>query len=155
VLPAEETRTSSLLAFGQVSIRARPVSATLVAPRTLAGRDVQPLVVPPSDVGQPLPVSFEDALSTLQSFARMFAEPDGAFVWTGDAPRWQLDGVLYDRHDHVLSIDLKGSCPQAEWELLLNVFGWPRVPLMLEWHSAGLFLSAEEFRRLAEMPPGL
>jgi hypothetical protein len=52
-------------------------------------------------------VSFEQASSALDTLDRLFLEPDGSFVWTGetvaDSPeaapprRWQLDGEVYDR----------------------------------------------------------
>ncbi len=47
----------------------------------------------------------------LADLPRMFIEPDGSFVWVGqdEAENWQLDGVIYDRHDRVIHV----QCPDG------------------------------------------
>jgi hypothetical protein len=109
------------------------------------------LAVPRESLSQPLAISFDEALERLARLPRMFVEPDGSFVWTspaGDRP-WQVDGNLFEREGRVLLVDLKGSCPPAEFDRLLEGFGWPDEPVMLGLVRAAVFLDEPTFRRHA------
>lgn len=77
-------------------------------------------------------ISFEQAITDLELLPRMFVELDGSFVWSGEfeAQRWQIDGMIYDRGEHVLRVELKGNAPRQAWEQLLSIFGWPNQPLL-------------------------
>ena len=67
----------------------------------------------------PFPATFEAAAAALARLDRMFFEPDGAFVWVAEGePRWQVDGVLYDRDGRLLYVELKGRCPEDKFDLL-------------------------------------
>jgi hypothetical protein len=81
----------------------------------------------------------------------MYAEPDGSFVWTG--PRagawWQVDGNASEREGRVLLVDLKGSCPQIEFDRLLGSFGWPRQEFVVQLVRPAVFLDEQTFRRHA------
>src|SRR3954451_8972596 len=86
-----------------------------------------------ADSGGPLGVSFDAASSTLAELPRMFIEPDGSFVWrdeTKAGESWQVDGNLIDRGDVLAYLEIRGSCPQAELELLLGAVGWPKASLV-------------------------
>lgn len=116
------------------------------------GRGVWPtLAFPRESLGQPLSVGFDEALERLGGLPRLYAEPDGSFVWTSPAEdrRWQLDGNLFERGGRVLLVDLKGSCPADEFDRVLAACGWPAESLMFELVRAGVFLDEETFRRHA------
>lgn len=99
---------------------------------------------------QPFAVSFEQAVDTLGTLPRMFIEPDGSFVWVGDTPKpWQVDGVLYDRDDKLLYVEVKGSCPAQQFDQLLSALGWPATPLLFQLTQAAVFVDDAEFRRWA------
>jgi hypothetical protein len=109
------------------------------------------LVVPHEQLAVPMAVGFDDALARLAGLARMYAEPDGSFVWA--SPReglsWQVDGNLFDKDGRVLLADMKGSCPPVEFDLLLRCFGWPEQKLMMQLVRPAVFLEEHIFRRHA------
>lgn len=109
------------------------------------------LDVPRESLGRPLAAGFDEALARLAALPRLYAEPDGSFVWTSPAAErpWQVDGNLFERDGRVLLVDLKGSCPAADFDLLLAAFGWPSEPVMFELVRAGVFLDEPAFRRHA------
>jgi hypothetical protein len=94
---------------------------------------------------------FDEALSRLETLERMYAEPDGSFVWT--SPReglsWQVDGNAFERDGRVLLVDLRGSCPPAAFDRLLAAFGWPTQPLVMQLVRSAVFVDEETFRRHA------
>ena len=98
---------------------------------------------------------FDDALADLAELERMYAEPDGSFVWTSSrssdagAAWWQVDGNACEKDGRVLLVDLKGSCPPAEFDRLLAAFGWPAQPMMMLLVRSAVFLGEEAFRRHA------
>ena len=84
------------------------------------------------------------------------AEPDGSFVWAcsrsaepADTGFWQVDGNAAERDGRLLLVDLKGSCPAAEFDRLLEAFGWPEQPVMMQLVRAAAFLDEATFRRHA------
>ena len=109
------------------------------------------LSVPRPLPSAPMAVGFDDALARLAAIERLYAEPDGAIVWTSprEGLRWQVDGNLFERDGRVLLVDLKGSCPPAAFDRLLAAFDWPRQGVMMELVQAGVFLDEETFRRHA------
>lgn len=119
------------------------------------------LAVPKPALAAAMAVGFDDALASLSGLERMYAEPDGSFVWTssrsgvagrsGDAGAawWQVDGNAFEKDGRVLLVDLKGSCPPAEFDRLLAAFGWPAQPVMLQLVRSAVFLGEEAFRRHA------
>lgn len=115
------------------------------------GRLVQTLKVPHESLAAPLGVSFEAAAQSLEQLPRMFFEPDGSFVWTSgqDEPAWQVDGNLFDRDGRLLFVDLKGTCPVARFEDLLNACGWPATPVMVQLVRQAIFLDEQVFRQFA------
>ena len=99
----------------------------------------------------PLAIGFDDAFARLGRLERMYAEPDGSFVWT--SPReglsWQVDGNAFEKAGRVLLVDLKGSCPPGEFDRLLAAFGWPEQAVMMQLVRAAVFLDEPTFRRHA------
>jgi hypothetical protein len=104
-----------------------------------------------------LSVSFDDASRRLARLPRMYLEPDGSFVWTGTAESgtaWQLDGNLIDRGLQLDYVELKGTCPPAQFDEMLTALGWPAAPLLFQLPQRGVFLEEAQFRRLAESEGG-
>lgn len=104
-----------------------------------------------ADLGKTFNRTFEDVLDELAKLPRMFVELDGSFVWVSSPgePAWQLDGMLYDRDERLLYIELKGTCPNARLDQLLAIVGWPQTPVMFQLLREAVFLSEADFRRHA------
>jgi hypothetical protein len=98
-----------------------------------------------------LPVSFEQALGALKRLRRLDAEPDGCFVIAGDedGARWQVDGHLFDFNDRLHRVELRGQCPPASFDALLQCFGWPNQPLAFELVQDGVAIDEAAFRNWA------
>jgi hypothetical protein len=128
-----------------------------VTDRRLGGVHADPwgtwptIVVPHEQLAVPLAINFDEAFARLARLDRMFAEPDGSFVWT--SPReglwWQVDGNAFEKDGRVLFVDLKGSCPPREFDRLLGAFGWPGEAMMMQLVRSAVFLDEETFRRHA------
>lgn len=111
----------------------------------------QSLVPASNDLGAAFSCTFEDVGKALAELPRMFIEPDGSFVWVSSSgePAWQLDGMLFDRDERLLYVELKGSCTVEPLDRLLACVGWPRTPVMFQLLREAVFLSEAEFRRYA------
>jgi len=138
----------------QFHITIHPRGKLVSAGETCAveGRRVRTLHVPREAFGEPMAVSFEQARAALERLPRIYVEPDGSLVWvssSNESDRWQLDGVLYDRADHLWFVDLSGSCPPASLDAFLQCLGWPEMPVMFQLTRQALFLDEAEFRGFA------
>jgi len=69
--------------------------------------------------GGDLGTDFDTVCASLAAIDRVHMELDGSFVWGG--PGWQIDSMIYDRNETLRYVDLKGSCPKAIWDALLNM----------------------------------
>jgi hypothetical protein len=100
--------------------------------------------------------SFDAALDALARLPRMFIEPDGSFVWTGTegSDPWQVDGNLIDRGDALAYVELKGRCPESQFNQLLAACGWPACPLACQLPRRGATLAESAFRSLAATEQG-
>ena len=139
-----------LYAF-DVTVHALPAEARAAGRYRDTRGDWPVLEVPRTALATPLAAGFDDVIDRLAAIDRMYAEPDGSFVWT--SPRaglwWQVDGNLADRNGRVLLVDLRGSCPPAEFDQLLAALGWPGAALMFQLVRPAVFLDEETFRRHA------
>lgn len=117
----------------------------------LAGQSLETLEVPASSQSIPFSVTFEDVADSLAAWPRMFVEPDGAILWTGDDTqgRWQVDGNLYDRAGRLVYVDLVGVCPAAEFDQLLAALRWPAASVMFQLKREGVWLDEAAFRAWA------
>ena len=114
------------------------------------GLDVRPLV-PSVNAEQALfDRSFEQVALELSAIERLFFEPDGSFVWT-DCQGQQLDGLLLDRVDRVVLLELHGTARWENLQPILQTLGWPTKEVMFEIISAGIYVSLDDFIRLAAM----
>jgi len=109
------------------------------------------LVVPNDLLTVPMAIGFDESLDILNQLERMYAEPDGSFVWTSprDGLWWQVDGNACEKEGRVLLVDLKGSCPASEFDRLLAAFGWPQQAMIMQLVRAAMFLDEATFRRHA------
>ena len=109
------------------------------------------LAVPRDLLAMPMAIGFDEALERLSRLERMYAEPDGSFVWTSphEGLWWQVDGNAYEKNGSVLLVDLKGSCPAAEFDRLVEAFGWPEQAMMMQLVRPAVFLDEPTFRRHA------
>lgn len=147
--------TPPLYAF-EIALRARPDDA-IGGPDFVDEWGAWPtLQIPKDSLAAPMTIGFDDAFERLAAIERMFAEPDGSFVWACSAspatpgePRWQVDGNAFDREGRVVLVDLKGRCPATEFDRLLAAFGWPGQPLAMELVRPAVVLDEETFRRHA------
>lgn len=101
----------------------------------------------------PLAVTFEHALDRLAQLPQMFIEPDGAFVWRplpSVAERWQVDGNLFDRGESLFYVELKGSCPAAQFNQILMCLSTTPIEFAFEWVERGLLMNEATFRSMAE-----
>ena len=144
-----------LYAF-EITLQARPAEATAGPALTDAWGTWPTLEVPKATLATPLAIGFDAALARLEAIERLYAEPDGSFVWAcsrsaeaTDAASWQVDGNAAERAGRLLLVDLKGSCPPAEFDRLLEAFGWPGQPVMMQLVRAAAFLDEATFRRHA------
>lgn len=139
-----------LYAF-EVTLHSRPPEARVAGVHVDMWGEWPTLEVPRDTLAVPLRIGFDAAFERLAALERMFAEPDGSFVWT--SPReglaWQVDGNAFERDGRVLLCDLRGSCPPAEFDRLLAAFGWPAEPVMMQLVRPAVFLAEETFRRHA------
>ena len=111
------------------------------------------LRVPNAALAATFSLTFEAVAAALAAFERMYIEPDGSFVWVSQAAErpWQVDGVLYDRDDRLLFIDLKGSCPAEDFDRILEACGWPETPVMMQLTREAVFVDEATFRELASV----
>ena len=139
-----------LLAF-DISLHARCAEAASGGDHRDAWGAWPTLDVPHAALAVPMAVTFDDAFERLAALERMYAEPDGSFVWTSprEGRSWQVDGNAFERDGRVLLVDLKGSCPEAAFDRLLTAFGWPAQPLMVQLVRPAVFLEEDAFRRHA------
>ncbi len=110
------------------------------------------LLIAQDQLNSPLPIGFDDVLNQLGSLPRLYAEPDGSFVWTSSQEnmRWQVNGNLYERNDRVLFVELKGSCPASEFDQLLACFLPDEKACVVQLTRPAVFVTAEVFRAHAE-----
>ncbi len=142
---------AALYAF-EISLHRHPVEGLADgAPHTDAW-GTWPTVLPPHEaLAVPLAITFEDAVECLSRLERMYAEPDGSFVWVSsrEGLSWQVDGNLFDREGRVVLVDMKGSCPPDDFDRLLACFGWPAERLLFQLVRPAVFLEEASFRRHA------
>ena len=135
----------------EAALHARPAEARPAGSHVDAWGTWPVLAVPRESLAIPLAIGFDAAFEQLARLERMYAEPDGSFVWTSsrEGLAWQVDGNACEREGRVLLVDLKGSCPVDRFDALLTAFGWPDQSLMVQLVRPAVFLDEETFRRHA------
>lgn len=134
-------------------IHARPPQTVAGEPLRYEGQTWPTLVVRGSHDAQSRWVTFDDAMAALADLPRMYLEPDGSLLWTGEnnsAERWQVDGNLYDGGPALAYVDLKGECPVDAFDALLRCLGWPTVALVFQLRREGVFVDESVARALSE-----
>jgi hypothetical protein len=135
-----------------VTVHAHPARKFGCAEVTVRGIEV-PAIDASSDAFQlPLPVSFDQVLDNLQRLPRLFIEPDGSFIWIGPGgpDEWQFDGQLHDSTGGLMTVELKVSGADPDWDTLLSCLGWPQTTLVFELVREGIYLDERSLRRLTD-----
>ena len=134
----------------ECSLHALPDSEVRVSGETLTDSCGQwpTLLIAQDQLITPLPIVFDDVLNQLNTLPRLYAEPDGSFVWTSPQEniRWQVNGNLYERNDRVLFVELKGSCPASEFDQLLACFLQDEKACVVQLTRPAVFVTPEIFR---------
>jgi hypothetical protein len=65
-----------------------------------------------------------------------------------------VDGNLIDRGDCLAYVEVKGRCPELQFNQILAAIGWPETLLAFELTRRGVVVDEEEFRRLAATQDG-
>ncbi len=84
----------------------------------------------------PIESSFEEAESRLVALPQLHFEPDGSFVWTGNAGQQQVFGMIYDAAGSIQYCELRGHCDLNGWRTLCNAITGQR-PSRLEVLALG------------------
>ena len=143
---------SPLYAF-EISLHARPPEARPGPVHVDRWGSWPTVVIAHQDLVNPLEVEFDAFLERLATFERMYAEPDGSFVWVSarEGLSWQVDGNALERRGRLLAVDLKGSCPAGDFDRLLAALGWPGQPVVVQLVRAVVFLAEDVFREHAKI----
>jgi hypothetical protein len=128
-----------------VTIHARPLTATLGEPIEINGQSIRPLQIDSDIAREPFSISFEQAAERLTELdAMIHLEPDGWFIWhspTGEQPVWQINGNLFDRGGRLWHVPLRGTCPEDVFRRILSVLADDaETGLMFELTQAGVFV---------------
>ncbi len=68
----------------------------------------------------PIESTFQDAAERLQTIGGLYFEPDGSFVWSPDAGKQSIYGMLYDANDQLQYVELWGSCDFSTWQQVMG-----------------------------------
>ena len=132
-----------------VTVHALPPDTQHGEPIVLSNGEIRPLALASNQLSTAYPITFEQTYAQLLLLDRMDCEPDGYFVWVGgqENNRWQIDGHLFDRDERLLYVELKGECPQEQFDELLTTLSWPETPLVFQLVREAVILDEQEFRR--------
>lgn len=136
----------------EISLHRHPQEGVVPAAAYADAWGTWPSVTLPHELlAKPLAISFEESIERLSRLERMYAEPDGSFVWTShrEGLSWQVDGNVFDREGRVVLVDVKGSCPPEAFDRLLACFGWPDEPFLFQLVRPSVFLEEPVLRRHA------
>lgn len=136
--------------FFHVTIHAHDNHEVVCQEVEVDGHSVSVLQFDSTTPAAPFNVTFDDTASRLIELDRMYFEPDGSFVWVSEKgpSEWQLDGLLTDRGDKLMTIELKGSAPWTILATFLGVVGWPQREVVFQDMHRGLFYATDSFRQL-------
>lgn len=97
-------------------------------------------------------MSFEQLQARLEAHPQSHFEPDGSFLWSGvdneGEGAWQLTGMLYDAAGRLQRIEIRGTCPLANWRQWLNLLDWPMQPLIIQLLEDGCLVMPDECENL-------
>jgi hypothetical protein len=96
----------------------------------------------------PFACTWEDVAAKLEVLPRMIFEPDGSWIWSGEADgsQWHINGHLFDFDARLHRVEISGWCPADQFDRLLTCFGWPETALTFEMVREGLKFTEAEFR---------
>ena len=94
-------------------------------------------------------MSYEQLSERFESIERMFLEPDGSFVWVVEenGRRDQLDGLIVDDGQRVLTVEAKGTASKEMFDRMLETLGWPGQAVVIQLVNHGVYVREPEFRQ--------
>lgn len=107
--------------------------------------DSQPVHLSGEDLAFPWDITFEQALTALERLERLFAEPDGSFVWRPGEGR-QIDGLLFDRANRLAYVELRGDAEGEDVDQLLAALNPQGRDLAVQVMQQGGFLRWKQWR---------
>ncbi len=129
-----------------VALHREPVRRPAKSSWQYRGRAVESLVINGGDLVAPLPVTFEQAVATLESWDCMLVEPDGSVVWA--SPQWRIDAQLQDGRDGLQYVELRTTAPQRPNRRLAAAFCSEGHQLVVQLIQEGVFLTLENWLSL-------
>jgi hypothetical protein len=111
-------------------------------------QDVDALQLNGADLMAPLPVTFEDAIATMETWNCMLIEPDGSLVWA--SPNWRIDAQLQDGRDGLQYVEMRTSAPRPQNEKFLTAFGHPDHSFVVQLIREGVFLDLTTWLELLD-----
>lgn len=97
------------------------------------------------ELTHPWAFSFEEAVEALAAMERLYAEPDGSFVWRPAAGQ-QVDGQLFDRAGRLAYVELHGRCDAGRVDQLFAALNPAQEPLAVQLTRDGVILRFEDWR---------
>ena len=108
----------------------------------ISGVRTPTLHIPTAGLTLPWSLSFEEVITSIERLDRMFAEPDGSFVWRQAAER-QIDGQLYDCDGRLLYVELSGNYLSDDVIALEIALNPQRDPLVVQLLREGVVVAWE------------
>ncbi len=96
----------------------------------------------------PLPVTFEAAIATVESWDCLLIQPDGSLVWA--SPGWRIDAQLQDGRNGLQYVEIRTTAPRSRNEQLLTAFGHPDHSFVIQLIHEGVFLDLTTWLELLD-----
>ncbi len=111
-------------------------------------------IQPSNDPCPEFPIAFETLLERWSALPRMFAEPDGSFLWVGRIREeaWQLDGQIHDGRQAVAALEMRGAVPRQSLNTLIHSVGGRAEQLWWQLVPEGIIVDAQQFHRFLKRP---
>lgn len=116
---------------------------------------IRALELLPHQLHHAWPIDFNTAFDRLERLHRMFIELDGSWVWVGETDEkvaWQMDGLLNDSPQGLMTVEIKGSISEAGWNEFRKQLATAESALAFQLVQEGVYISEAEFTRRFLMP---
>ena len=107
----------------------------------------QTAAISADQLNQSFETSFEDFVQSINRLPHGYAEGDGSFGLVGPGGAWKLVGTLFEVDQKIHYVELMGSCPLDELQMLVEALGIDSENCLIQMMQGGFFLSFAEFGR--------